>query len=115
MLIAFCADNSNINFIGLARKGTNNVFAKIKNQCGAEVIGVGCAAHIVNNTIQNKADLLPVDLESIVKKIYSHFYMMATINLNHDDLSSKLSVTNGKIDIMINKLSEKISIINSDP
>lgn len=40
--------------------------------------------------------------------------MMATMARNHDDLSSKLSVTNGKIDSMVCELSEKISTINND-
>lgn len=40
--------------------------------------------------------------------------MMATMARNHDDLSSKLSETNGKIDSMVRELSDKISIVNND-
>lgn len=40
-----------------------------------KIIGVGCAAHILHNTIQTASDLLPVDVENIIAKIYSYFYI----------------------------------------
>lgn len=39
------------------------------------IIGVGCAAHILHNTIQTASDLLPADVENITAKIYSYFYI----------------------------------------
>jgi hypothetical protein len=36
---------------------------------------VGCPAHIIHNTIQTAAAVLPVDIEGIVLKIYSYFYL----------------------------------------
>lgn len=39
------------------------------------MIGIGCAAHIVHNTIKIAVDCLPIDIESIVVKIYSYFYI----------------------------------------
>ena len=72
---AICADNANTNFGGLLRKGTNNVYAKLKDQLQKPIIGVGCAAHIVHNTIQTAADQLPIDIEGIIVKIYGHFHI----------------------------------------
>lgn len=74
-VVGFSADNTNTNFGGAARSGKNNVFYKLKNYLGQDVVGIGCAAHIINNTIQSAADSLPIDMEAIVVKIYSHFYI----------------------------------------
>jgi hypothetical protein len=69
-IVAFCADNANTNFGGVARKGLNNVFAKMCTQRDRTIIGIGCAAHILHNAMQTAADLLPIDVESIVVKMY---------------------------------------------
>lgn len=39
------------------------------------MIGVGCAAHIVHSALEAGCDALSVDIEWIVVKIYSHFYI----------------------------------------
>lgn len=39
------------------------------------MIGIGCAAHVINNTIQTSADSFPIDIEAVVVKIYAHFYI----------------------------------------
>lgn len=51
--VGFSADNrpTNTNFGGAAQQGKNNVFYKLKNALGHDVIGIGCAAHVINNTI----------------------------------------------------------------
>jgi hypothetical protein len=74
-IIGFSADNTNTNFGGAARHGKNNVFYKLKNSLGKDVVGIGCAAHIINNSIQTAADSLPIDIEVVVVKIYAHFYI----------------------------------------
>ena len=79
-VIAFCADNAKINFGGVARKLGNNVFSKMKNLLNRNLIGVGC--YITNNPIQSVADLLPIDVENIIQKIYGHFYIY-TIRVNN--------------------------------
>jgi len=79
---AFCADNANTNFEGVARKRENNVFSKMESILNRNLIGVGCAAHITNNAIQRAADLLPIDVENIIQKIYGHFYIY-TIRVNN--------------------------------
>ncbi|KAL4091311.1 hypothetical protein QTP88_026014 [Uroleucon formosanum] len=72
---AFCGDNTNCNFGGVSRRGTNNVFHKLQGKLGKQLIGVGCAAHIIHNAIQTAADCLPIDIECIIVKIYSFFYI----------------------------------------
>lgn len=73
-LVAYCGDNENTNFGGLNRGGQNNVFHRLK-AINPEIIGIGCGAHIVHNTLKAACDGMPFDVELIVVKIYSHFYM----------------------------------------
>ncbi|XP_054745604.1 uncharacterized protein LOC129249978 [Anastrepha obliqua] len=70
-LLAFCAVNTNCNFGGSARRGKN----KLAASTGSTLIGVNCAAHIVNNCVQASIDCLPMDIEVIVVKIFSCFYI----------------------------------------
>lgn len=74
-MIAYYADSTNANFGEKVRRGTNNIFYKLNKNLNQNIIGVGCAAHIIHNTIQTAADLLPVDVENSVIKIYSYFYI----------------------------------------
>lgn len=74
-LVGFCADNANTNFGGVSRKGVSNVFFKLQESLGRKIVGVGCSAHIAHNAVQTACDLLPVDIEHIVNKIYSYFYI----------------------------------------
>jgi hypothetical protein len=74
-VVSLSADNSNENFGGAKRRRKNNVFERLKNKIQRDIIGVGCAAHIVYNTVQTAADCLPVDIESTVAKIYQYFHI----------------------------------------
>ncbi|GBP66580.1 hypothetical protein EVAR_47836_1 [Eumeta japonica] len=74
-VVAFCGDNTNVNFGGVARRGTNNVLAKLQSSLKKPLIGIGCGAHIIHNAIKSAADGLPLDYESIIVKIYSFFYI----------------------------------------
>lgn len=74
-VVGFCADNTNMNFGGNARNGTNNIFSKLKSELKTDLFGIGCAAHIVNNTLHSAADCLPIDIELIMVKVYSYFYI----------------------------------------
>lgn len=80
---AFCGDNCNTNFGGVNRRGTNNVFTKLKEGLGVDIKGIGCSAHIVHNAIQHAVDGLPVEIEAIVVKIYKYFciYTVRVTNL----------------------------------
>lgn len=75
-IVAFAGDNAKTNFGGETRGGQNNVFARLKKEF-PHLIGVGCAAHIVHNTLKYACDAMPFDVESTVVKIYSHFYIYA--------------------------------------
>lgn len=74
-IVGFCADNCATNFGNAERGGRNNVFYRLK-QWREEIIGVGCAAHIVHNALKHACDRMPsLDVECIVVKIYSYFYI----------------------------------------
>ncbi|CAL8068026.1 unnamed protein product [Orchesella dallaii] len=72
-LVGICADNTNPNFGGINRKGKVNLFFKLKERLGREIVVIGCAAHIVHNSVETAADCLPFDIESILAKIYKYF------------------------------------------
>lgn len=38
------------------------------------ILGVGCAARIVHNALQRSADVVPIDVESIINKVSQHFH-----------------------------------------
>lgn len=78
-IVAFAGDNAVVNFGGETRGGENNVFARLKVTI-PHLIGVGCAAHIVHNTLKHASNAMPFDLESTVVKIYSHFYIYTVRN-----------------------------------
>lgn len=73
-VVGFCGDNCPTNFGNSSRGGTNNVYYRLK-QWKPGMIGVGCAAHVVHNALKSACDQLPLDIECIVVKIYSHFYI----------------------------------------
>ncbi|KMQ89919.1 hypothetical protein RF55_10387 [Lasius niger] len=71
--VAFSGDNCNTNFGGRDRAGQSNVYAKLKGRLQKQIIGVGCPAHIINNTVHKGCDNFSIDIESIVMKIYNYF------------------------------------------
>lgn len=73
-IVGFCADNCPTNFGSSERGGCNNVFYRLR-QWRPSLIGIGCAAHIVHNALKASCDELPFDIECLVVKIYSHFYI----------------------------------------
>lgn len=79
-LIAYSADNTNTNFGGRERHGTNNVHFKLKSKLSKDIEGIGCPAHILHNTASTSADVLSVDVESVVLKIYKYFSIFTVRN-----------------------------------
>lgn len=70
-VVGLCGDNCNTNFGGVKRGGNNNVFVRMKNVLGREINGIiGCGAHIAYNCIQTAVDVLPIEVEVLVVKIY---------------------------------------------
>jgi hypothetical protein len=77
-IIAFCGDNCKTNFGGAARKGTNNVLVKLTTiYLKMNICGIGCAAHILHNALRTSANILPVDVEATVNKIFQYFHIYA--------------------------------------
>lgn len=72
--MCLCADNTNTNFGGVKRHGQGNVFRKLQKALSRPILGIGCSAHIMHNTVQTACDAMPVDVEAIVVKVYKFFY-----------------------------------------
>jgi len=71
--IAFFVENCNANFGDAARKGTKNVFTILNNNLKFNICGIGCAAHILHNDMQTSTNILPINVECIVNKIFQYF------------------------------------------
>ncbi|XP_023231785.1 uncharacterized protein LOC111631712 [Centruroides sculpturatus] len=74
-VIGFCGDNCNTNFGGVKRRGENNIYSRLKKELGRNIVGIGCGAHIVHNCLQTAVDVLPIEIEALVVKIYKFFYI----------------------------------------
>lgn len=73
-VLCFCADNCPTNFGSSERGGSNNVYYHLK-QWNRQMIGVGCAAHIVHSALKSACDALPIDIEAFIVKVYSFYYI----------------------------------------
>lgn len=73
-IVAFSGDNAPVNFGNVHRTGSKNVFKQLKEQVNANMIGAGCVAHVHHNAMHHACDQLPIDVEYIAVKIYTHFY-----------------------------------------
>lgn len=47
----------------------------LKNNLKTNICGIGCAAHILHNTIKTITDVLTVDVECIVNEIFQYFHI----------------------------------------
>lgn len=74
-IVALCADNTNTNFGGVKRAGKGNIWRKLQIQLGRDILGIGCNAHIIHNTLQTAVDCLPIDLECFAVKVYKYFHI----------------------------------------
>jgi hypothetical protein len=74
-VIAISGDNTNTNFGGLKRKGTNNVFCKIKEDLNRGVIGSGYIAHMIHNCAHSSINTIPLDIEGSAVKIFGYFHI----------------------------------------
>lgn len=73
-IVCFCGDNAKVNFGGETRGGKNNVYHRLK-QWLPHLVGIGCVAHITHNALKFACDEIPFDVEWVVVKTYSHFYL----------------------------------------
>jgi hypothetical protein len=75
--------NKIIVFVGITVTQTseelqekNNVFANLTtSDLKINIRDRGCAAHIFHNALRTSADILPVDVEAIVNKIFQYFHI----------------------------------------
>jgi uncharacterized protein YuzB (UPF0349 family) len=75
-MMAISGDNTNINFGRPERKGTNNVFCKIKEDLNKCVIGLGCVVHMIHNCAHSSFYTVPVDTECLVVKTFGYFNIL---------------------------------------
>lgn len=95
-IVGFCGDDCPTNF-GLSERGDqNNVFYRLK-QWKSSLIGVGCAAHVLHNALKYACDLLPIDIECVVVKIYSHLYIHTVRVETLKSLCESIEVEYGKL------------------
>lgn len=83
-MVAFSGDNTNTNFGGLNRRGKENIFHLLKQQVNADLVGIGCPAHILHNAIHHGLDQIDdLDIDTIVLKIFNYFsiYTVRTAEL----------------------------------
>jgi len=90
-VVAFSADNTNLNFGGVERKGQNNVWRKLQKELGRSIIGNGCFAHIAHNASAAGCEILDVDIEAIVVKIFKLFSIHTVRSEQLKELCSDLN------------------------
>lgn len=73
---SFGGDNCKTNFGNVNREGGKlNVFTRLKEELGDNLVGVGCTAHILHNAPQDAClSVLPFDIQHILVLIYKQFY-----------------------------------------
>jgi len=72
-------------------------FSKIQRMCDNKLIGVNCAAHICNNCICTDSECLPIDIEVILVKIYSYFYIYTIRVENFKEICDDVDVQYHKL------------------
>lgn len=79
-IIALCGDNCKVNFGGVTRGGTENIYYKLKDGLNPMLLGVGCGSHLIHNCGSHSRDVLPVDIDHIVVKVFYYFRSYTTRN-----------------------------------
>jgi hypothetical protein len=51
------------------------VFRKVQSDLDRSILGIGCSAHIVHNSVRTAYDSLPLHIEVIDIKIYKYFHI----------------------------------------
>lgn len=60
---------------GLNRRGRVNVHSKVKDSLQREVIGLGRPAHIIHNAGRTALDMIPLDVEHLLTKVFGYFHI----------------------------------------
>lgn len=96
-VIAFGSDNCNTNFGGIERNGENNVFALLKKSLGRDVFGLGCLFHIVGNSVEAAASVLPHDIGAIIEKMFQHLHIHAVRTATLQTICAEAGITYRKL------------------
>ena len=64
---SFCADNANVNY------GKHHSVMKLLNNDNGNILSANCSNHILHNGCKHASDILDIDIELIVLKLYGHF------------------------------------------
>ncbi|CAI5780792.1 LOC100492546 [Podarcis lilfordi] len=81
-VVAVSADNTNTNFGGLKKKGSNNVLTKMKEGLGKNILCLGYNAQMIHNSAHSAINSIPVDVEGLVVKIFGYFHIF-TVRVEH--------------------------------
>ncbi|XP_055307724.1 uncharacterized protein LOC129571876 [Sitodiplosis mosellana] len=101
-LKAISGDNAKENFGGLTRGGDKNMFSRLQKEFNNELVGIGCAAHLVHKAIEKACDQFQpfFDIEATVVNIYNYFKTSCTRNarlqhlINADEYMKLLGYAN---------------------
>lgn len=66
-LTSFCAGNANVNF------GCRNSVFQLLHHDNDSILSVGCAAHILHNSVKYGLAKSKFDLENFILKLHNHF------------------------------------------
>uniref|UniRef100_A0A915DCA3 HAT C-terminal dimerisation domain-containing protein n=1 Tax=Ditylenchus dipsaci TaxID=166011 RepID=A0A915DCA3_9BILA len=71
-MVALTADNTNANFGGINRGGSNNLFYLLKQE-NPKLVGIGCPSHISSNAVQFAVEQMEYDLLGFANGLTAHF------------------------------------------
>ncbi|KAE9524960.1 hypothetical protein AGLY_015010 [Aphis glycines] len=66
-VVCLYADNTNTTFGGVKSNCQGNVFRKLQKSLSRPILGIGCAAHTLHNTVQTARGALSIDVEYTVR------------------------------------------------
>lgn len=77
--IAFTGDNAKVDFGDLNRKSSQNVYIYLETTPEKrKFLFISCPAHIIHNNLHHSTDLMRMDKETIILKLFNHCKTMVT-------------------------------------
>jgi hypothetical protein len=68
-----------MNFGGKKRRGKNNLYYQLQEKTINTLIGICRPAHVVHSVVLTAAACLPIDRQSIIKKIYKNLTLFILV------------------------------------
>ena len=72
-IVAYAADNTNLNFGGSKRNGVNNVWRRLQTELDRQVFRIRFSCHISHNDVDAGCESLEINFESLAVVIFEHF------------------------------------------